>query len=153
MVDFASVLSKPSGEHDAPASLPAGLYLVVWLNQMLKERKTQNNPEGVALCEVQFGVREPLDGVDQEELNKREIDFSKKKVKHTFWLMDNSLWVLDDNKTGIFVKAGLDKTGKSLGDLLQEMVGMELKAQISEQPTQDGERTWNGIERFFSLDG
>ena len=66
--------------------------------------------------------------------------------------MENSLWVLDDTKSGVFTKAGLDKTGKNLGALLQEMIGMELKVQITEQPTQDGERTWNGISKFFSVE-
>jgi len=153
MVDFASILEKPSGQNNAPASLPPGIYLAVCVNGELKERPTKNNPEGAPVWEAQFSIREPLDGVDQDELTERGIDFSKKKVKHLFWLMENSLWVLDDDKSGVFVKAGLVKTGKSLGDLLQEMLGMGLKVQITEQLTQDGERTWNGISKFFSVDG
>ena len=151
MVDFAAILDKPSGENNAPPSLPPGIYLGVWANMEVKEKPTKNNPEGAPFCEVQFAIREPLDGVDQDELDERKIDFTRKKVRHSFWLMENSLWVLDDDKSGVFVKAGLDKVGKSLGDLLQEMIGVELKVQITEQPTADGERTWNGISKFFSM--
>ena len=151
MVDFSAITSQAAGEHNAPQSLPAGVYLGSWRQGELKERKTQNNPEGVGICEVVFAVTEPLDGVDQDELERREIDFSRKTVKHTFWLMDTALWVLDDKDSGVFVKAGLETSGKTLGDCLQEMVGQELKLVIEENPTKDGLRTWNGIKSFLSV--
>jgi len=118
MVDFSSLVNVQADTIERPKPLPVGSYQAVISKQ---EFGTTNSDKKTPYCRYLISPRTALDDVDQDALSK--VDLSKITLRQDFWLTPDSTYRLVE-----FLKKtlGLDTTGRNLGDLIPEAVGMSV---------------------------
>lgn len=124
---FTSILSNAKlGEIERPKPLPAGSYVALiktWtFDQTKSEKKTP-------FARVELEIKAALDDVNQVDLEEfGSVD--GKKVKHDFYLTENSLFGLQQF---VLEHVGLDLQGMSLDQALPQTVNNQVGVKIKHE--------------------
>ena len=155
-INFADLaeLNTSSDESKPPANFPPGKYASVVrgtprTREVKWNDKETGEPKSVNVLSFYFVPTEDLEGVNQDELESRNIEFGKRGIKHDYWLDSDSLWRL--NK--LYEACGLDTEGRSHVELIEEVVGSELGIIVTEEPAKkDSDGTlYNRIKAVVNL--
>lgn len=138
-IDFAKILGKQAESVEKPKPLPVGTYLC-------------NNPEmpkfiGVGKAETpcaEFGliVLAPQDDVDPTELQEFG-NWKGKSIRHRMFLTDASEYRTIENLEEAF---GIDKVGKTLGQMFNETKNRQVLVKIKHRPSDDGTEIFHEVE-------
>ena len=139
MTNFASILDQKAEDVKAPPLLPTGSYLTVV--QGLPETG-QSSKKQTDFFKFTHRIVQPLDDVDHDELEAAFPEgVAGKTVANTFYLTENSLFMLKQ-----FVEnCGIDMTGKTMRQCVDELPNCEVVINIRHRPTQDGTRMFAEI--------
>lgn len=129
--DLSNFLGKRTDEVEKPKPLPVGNYGWLIQGHEITESSQKKTP-GVKFF---FQPFEAKDDVDEDLLAEVKEPF-KRKMAHTFWLTEDSLWRLNE-----FVKMvlGSDAEGKTLEEAIPETTGQQFIAAIRHEATQEGD--------------
>jgi hypothetical protein len=121
MANFSELLKKPAFEAKKPAALPVGDYTgIVTAKELGTVERTGNSY-------VRYFVQltEYPDGMDEAD---KTVDLSKRKLRRDFYLTDDALYRLDEFLRSCRVHG----EGKMYEDLLDEVIGMIVIAQVKQ---------------------
>lgn len=131
MPDFSALLKKPAGEAKRPPVLPVGDYQGVIRSHEVGDSNRNHTPY------VRFGIvltewPESIDPADRPD-----IELNKRQMRRDFFLTEDSLWRLDE-----FIRScGVDPAGRMYEEVLPELVGQPVTAQVQHfmSQTREGE--------------
>jgi hypothetical protein len=135
--DFASLLSVNIEDIEAPKPVPVGEYRL----RVEAMEEVESSKKGTPGLKFTFLVVAADSSIDKEELGD---SVGKKKVNTTFWLTENSRFMLAE-----FLK-NLGITSGNLGQGVLEAPGKEVYASITQKPSDNG-RLYNDITSFRAV--
>lgn len=137
MTDFATLLSKNIEDIEAPKPVPVGEYRL----RVEGSEEVESSKKGTPGLKFTFLVVAADSSIDKEELGDA---IGKKKVNTTFWLTDNSLFMIGEFLKNLGVSSG------SLAQGVLEAPGKEVYASITQKPSDNG-RLYNDITSFRAV--
>jgi ribosomal protein S10 len=147
--NFQSILDKPAAEVKRPLPLPVGTYLWLIINQ---PRIDKSPKEQTQFVEYTFRCLQPMDDVDPQALGDykaRGSEVAGKELKVTFWLTEAAAYrLVNDDNNGFLDILGLDKSGKSLSQLISEAPGNQVLGSITHSNSKDGSQVYANITSF-----
>ena len=142
MTDFSSLLSLDASKVEKPKPLPVGTYDCLIEKYELGESTNNKTP----FCKVHLNVIAAGPDVDTDAL--ADIgDFTKKKLNVTYWLTPDTLHRFKDLFENVL---GMDITGKTFDELLPNLQGNPVKAEVIHQPSKDGESVYANVNRLLA---
>lgn len=136
MVDFTSLLRKPAGEAKKPAALDAADYPAIIKSFEVGDNNKNKTPY------VRFHVT-PTGWPGDPQLGEdgKPIDLSKRNLRRDYFLTEDALWRLDE-----FISAlGIDMSGRSYEEVLPELVGTQVTAEVQQYMNQQNNEIGNQI--------
>ena len=121
MSNFSELLKKPAFEAKKPEALVAGDYPGIITSKELGTSQQKNTPY------VRYFVQltEWPEGPDEAD---KTVDLSKRKLRRDFYFTDDALFRLDE-----FLRScKIDGAGKAYEDLLDEVIGASVIAQVKQ---------------------
>ena len=146
-MSLQDILSKRIGDVEKPKTKPAGWYLISINGAILIESSKKKTP-GV---EITFDFVAPHESIDTALLE--DVKVAGTQIRDTFYLTEGSLWRLfGDAKKGVdgFVQqCGLQPTAEDgLMEVIKMLPGAQVLAEISQEPTQSGDSTFNKVTKY-----
>jgi len=143
-VDFTNELNISCDEIQKPKPLPAGTYFMTATGKRLGTSTTK----GTKYAEVTFEISSL--GPDLTEEDLEGVKYLGRSMKQTFWLTEDSLYRI----LSFFKAASLDIAGRSIGDVLEDIIGTNVLAEVSqvfsENVDEDGEQIiYSNISKFL----
>src|SRR4051812_21378179 len=127
MADFQSILNKPAESIEKPKPRPPGTYLCI-VHGQYKQREINDKP----IIEIPLKTMQAQEDVDQAQLT--EAGGVGNIVTQTFWLLNNDG---NDNSWPLvkFLEndLGIEKTGKTLAQMLSEAPGKQVLATLKHE--------------------
>lgn len=142
--NFADILNRSTDTIEKPKPLPGGEYLLIINKYSLGESQQKKTP----YVRIEFSIGAPGADVDQSLL--QGIDLSKKGQKDDFYLTEDSLYRVVEFMTR---DLGINGTGRTLSQMLPEVVGKQVIASIKQVPSQKpgDDRVFNEIEGYRNV--
>lgn len=140
-MDFTALLDTNCDEVHEPLPTPKGFYtLTVGSNKKFGKSSVQETP----FVELEFVDPIPGDDVD-EDLFEQYVASRPKGliIKNKFYLSDGAKFMLKN----FFKAVGINTTGRSLGDCLEDVPGEDVGAFIEVKAGQNG-RHYSEIKEF-----
>jgi hypothetical protein len=142
-MNIDEILNKPAEEAKAPEPLPAGAYSGVLTSHRFDKSSKKQTPF------VAFKLR--LNGYDEDEISEEDLpdNWMSKELEIEFYLSESAQFILVETAEAL----GIDKSGKNLKALIEEMDGKEVTAMIIQESyeTQDGkQRVRNRVNRLVA---
>ena len=131
MPDFSKLANSKAGEAKKPKALPEGNYLAVikgWSFEPAPAGKDYESIVRFNLGMMDWPAEVPESDKQQDLGNGqfKPIDLSKRQMRRDFY--DNVLYRLDD-----FIKScGVDMNGRTYSEVLPELVGKRVIAQVKQ---------------------
>jgi len=127
MASFVDILNKPAETIEKPKQRPPGTYLCI-VNGPHKQREINDKP----VVDIAFKTMQAQDDVDQSAL--AEAGGVGNTVTQSFFLTTNDG---NDNSWGLlnFLEnhLGIEKTGKSLAQMLAEAPGKQVLVNVAHE--------------------
>lgn len=130
MPDFSKLANAKAGEAKKPKALPEGNYSAIIKGWEFVPAPAGKNYE--SMVRFNLGLLDWPDSVPQDEREQdlgngpKAIDLSKMSMRRDFY--DNTLYRLDD-----FIKScGVDMNGRTYSEVLPELVGKRVVAQVKQ---------------------
>jgi hypothetical protein len=128
---FGSILDEPAQDAERPPNLPRGHYHT----SVASFREDKSSQKGTEFIEYGLKIVEPLDDVDEEELEEFG-DTRNHVIPVRFYLTEKSKYRLKE----FLEHCGVDLSdGKSFKQAIPEAVNCEIVAQVIHEPLQSGE--------------
>ena len=145
MVDFSKILSKQAETIEKPKPLPIGTF--IFLNTALPEFTGIGKKETPAAV-FSLQLVAPTDDVDMDQL-KAYGEWKGKKQRFVMYLSENAEYRTLEELENSF---GIDKTGKTLGQMFNETVNKQVYGTIKHRPSDDGTEIYAEIEKLARVD-
>lgn len=128
MTDYADIVKGSWDEIPEVQVLPTGSWLLRGRNATYQPAKGEGSPSVLFV----YGVKEPMDDVDNTELSKLgdNYDVEANKIFTRFFIGDNSDW---DKVRKHLEKHGVSTKGKSIADSLKEFQGAQVIAYVDQR--------------------
>lgn|SRR5215510_1842712 len=154
MVDFSQLLKKPAGEAKRPPTLPVGDYPAVIKGYEVGDSNRNKTPYFRFPIVLQDWPKDSSDEwtvVDHEGnaslANKADVDLSKRSMRMDFYVTDDALWRFDD-----FVRScGINPAGRPYEEILPELVGQPVLAEVQQYLNQQTNETGNQIRKLVGF--
>jgi hypothetical protein len=139
MPDFSQLLSRPADSWEKPKPLPAGTYFGTILGYSYQESSQKKTPS----VRYELSVTDVGKDIDVSELV--DVDLTKKKFTHDFYLTEGAGYRLVE-----FVeKMGVSTSGRSTGEFVPDLVGKPVMMEVSKSPREDDpDSFYNRVERL-----
>ncbi len=124
-LQFSSILDKPADSVEAPKPIPQGQYVAIVQGLPEQVESSQKKTPGL---KFQFRITAALSEVDEDVVGK--------VVNHTYWLTEESAFML----TQFLENAGIELAGKTIGTATDEVPNREVVISIRHRPSPDGQR-------------
>lgn len=147
MSGFKDLLDKKVEDTTQPPVLPTGTYRLRAISAKVKEAKDEDKNDRILFV---YGVVEPQDDVDPDRIaDLSEEDFEGTRLFHNQWLGDKR----DEYGLRTFLeKHGLDMSGRTYPEVLENIAGAEIMAYVEEGVDQrDGETPENNVGAFAAV--
>jgi hypothetical protein len=144
MVDFSHLLRKPAGEAKRPPALPAGDYEGVIRSYEFGDNNRNHTPY------VRFQI--VLTSWPQalpEGSRPEGVELSKRQLRKDAYLTEDSLWRLDT----MISSCGIEPYGRNYEEVLAEMVGQPVTAEVQQYLNQQTNEIGNNIGNVVGLNG
>ena len=128
MSDYADIVQQSWDEIPEVKVLPAGSWLLRGRNATYQPAKGEGSPSVLFV----YGVKEPMDDVDNAELAKlgTDYDVEANKIFTRFFIGDNSDW---DKVRKHLEKHGVTTKGQSISDSLKGFQGSQVIAYVDQR--------------------
>ena len=133
MSSFEDILNKPTEEVSAPPVLPQGAYHTIVMG--LPERGESREKKTPSLT-FRHKIVAPLEGVDEEALAQIEGGVVGKEIKNTFYITENSAFMLKD----FLANCGIELDGKTMAQALDEVPNAEVIIFIKHDQIGEGDQ-------------
>lgn len=133
--DFRSLLSKPADQIERPKPLPAGTYEGTITKYEYGKSKEKKTPY------VRYFVQVNSAGEDVDPVEMDGIDLSKKQLRRDFYLTDDAEYRVKE----LWESCGIDGTGRSLGEILPDLIGCQVLLEVTQRNSEDGKDTYNDV--------
>ena len=130
MVDFNDLLEQNTDEVVAPKPMPSGEYTFVVTRYEMDKSSQKQTPF------IRYYLRPTAAGDDvDEEMLEQVSNWQQKELKATFYLTENSMFMLKN-----FLKDAceIEVEGKQFKELIPEAVGCEVTGTVSVQSGSNG---------------
>ena len=124
MVDFRTLMAKPLDEVKAPPPLPNGTYHGILSKFNFAESRDKKTP----YCEYSIQLTGPGDDIEASEVS--DVDWSKKQLRKTFYLTEDSLYRFKE----FLESLGLATAGKTIDSLIQDTLNMQVLVGVTSRP-------------------
>jgi len=143
MVNLAALLNTDAGQAKRPVPFNDGTYFGIIKSQEFTESKTKKTPGVQYNIELTHAADDTdLTGQD-EEGNDVQLNPAGKVFRTTFWVSENSLFMLKD-----FIKSfGIEVEGRSFAELVPQVVGQPVMVDLTKSPRTSGEGFYNDIAK------
>lgn len=139
--DFESLLSTQCDDDHEPMPLPKGMY-----NFTVGSKKEFGKSSQKGTPYVELELIDPVPGSDVDDEEFEACVASRPKgvhVRATFYLTDAARFMLKN----FFKAVGIDTTGRSYADCLDEVSGEQVGAFVEIETTDKG-RHYNNVSEF-----
>tara|TARA_R110002153_G_scaffold274298_2_gene448206 strand:- start:27415 stop:27834 length:420 start_codon:yes stop_codon:yes gene_type:complete len=139
-------MSKAADEVEAPKATPPGTYVLAVLSTETGESQQKKTP----FLRVHFSIVDAGEDVDADALEEAGgmAKVATRKLRHEFYITDDALFRLKDFMT----MCGFDLAGKTLGEIVPDLVGAQVKAALIQKANQDGTVFYTNIASFAPMD-
>jgi len=131
-VNFQSLLSKPVDQIKEPAPLPAGTYTGSIKSYKYDESREKKTP----YVRFEIGLTGPGADISPDEV--AEIDLTKKVMRRDYYLTEDALFRLKQ----LFDTCGIDYAGRSLAEVIPDLVHAEVLVAITTRSSEDGKKIY-----------
>ena len=141
MANFQDILNRPSEEIKPMPTLPMGSYhtIVVGLPEQGESSKKKT-----PFLKFTHKITAALDDVDPDAINEFQADgeaIAGQEVDNTFYITDKSANMLKE----FLINCGVDLTGKSLAEGLDDVPNSEVIINIKHEASDDGKRVFSKV--------
>jgi hypothetical protein len=138
--NFKTMLRKNMDDVKKPQPIPEGTYRARVASHSFDESAQKKTP----FVRFQVVPTDAADGVDTDDLETslQGQALTSKKLRCDFYLTDEALFRLKD----LFVSCGIDSSGRTLEECIQEMDHKTVLIDVTKSPSQDGETFYNNIK-------
>jgi len=137
MVDFKSLLSRPTDDIKKPLALPAGTYYAMIKGYELGESKQKKTP----FVRFNFTLTGPGEDISPEDLEG--VDLGKKALRTDFYLTPDSEYRLKD-----FIESiGIPTQGRTFFELLPECASKDVLLDVTQRNSDDGADVFNDVAK------
>lgn len=149
MTDFTSILQKPADEIEPPKQLPAGTYMA----RLSAEEFGHSNQKGTPFVRWYTTPIDAFSDVDTEELEEVkaqvEGDLSRRSMRMTFYLTENSLFRVRD-----FLRdtVGIASNGRNLEEMIPEAANQEIVISVAHGTSQNTGNVYAYVLDYASSD-
>lgn len=152
MVDFSLLLKKPAGEAKRPPELFAGDYYALVKGYELGDNNVNKTPYlrlQVALQDWPDNSPDEWTATDPEnnttyQVSKADVDLAKRSMRKDFFFTEDALWRLDE-----FIRScKIDPRGRAYDEILPELVGQPVVAEVQQYLNQRTQQTGNQIGKL-----
>jgi hypothetical protein len=133
--DFRSLLAKPADSIEKPKPLPAGTYTGTINKYEYGKSKEKKTP----YVRYFLQINEAGEDVDPVELDG--VDLSKKQLRRDYYLTDDAEYRVKE----LWESCGIDGTGRSLGEILPDLIGCSVIIEVTQRNSEDGLTTYNDV--------
>lgn len=133
--DFRALLSKPADSIERPKALPAGTFLGAVTKYEYGKSREKKTPY------VRYTIQLHGAGPDVDPDDVTEVDFSKKTLKKDYYLTDDAEYRVKE----LWESCGIDGTGRSLGEILPDIVGCSVMMDVTQRNSEDGKDVFNDV--------
>ena len=151
MPDFSQLLSKPAGESRRPPTLPAGDYPAIIKSFEYGDNNTNRTPYvrfAIGLTDWDQNVPDSWSQADAQgnltEVSKSDVDLSRRQLRRDYFLTDDAYWRLDE----LILSCGVVPNGRSYEEVIPELVGSPVLAEVQQYLNQRSNETGNQIGRL-----
>lgn len=139
MSNFADILKKRASDVEAPKPLPVGTYicLVTALPEFAKMGKNETDVANYTLRVIQAG-----EDVDPDAYREATKGRETVQIKHRFFLTEDAIYRL---KNFLVDDLQIEEDGKTLGELIQESAGRQVRVSLKHRPSQDGTQIYSEV--------
>jgi hypothetical protein len=141
MANFEDILNRPSEDIKPPVTLPMGSYHTVVIGMPEQGKSSKKKTDYLKFV---HRVVAPLSDVDPEAIEAFQVDgetISGQEIDNTFYITDKSAFMLKE----FIENCGVDLTGKSLVEGIEEVPNREVVIHIKHETSEDGKRTFARI--------
>lgn len=144
-MSFQDLMSKAADEVEAPKPTPPGTYVLAITSTETGESSTKKTP----FLRVHFAITEACEDVDADAIEEAGgmEKITSRKLRHEFYITDDALFRLKD----FMELCGFDLTGKTLGEIVPDLVGSQIKASLIQKANQDGTMFYTNINSFAAV--
>ena len=143
---FSSVLNKPTSDIQTPQAYPVGSYLCIVDGQATPGESSQKK---TPYMELAYKIIQPHSAIDESQLPPGGIQGKIIKGMSTrFYLTEDSIYRLVEH---LERDLGIDKTGKTPGEMLAEAPGRQVIVHLKHEPSQDGTRMYHNVSGFAKV--
>jgi hypothetical protein len=149
-VNLSALLNTSADEVKRPVPLNDGSYYGVVKSHAMVESREKKTP-GV---EYTVELTHAADGTDlvgyDEDNNEVTLEPTGKQFRTTFYLTENSLFMLKD-----FIKSlGIEVSGRTLGELIPMAIGQPVLCSITKVPRRgEGGGFYNNLDKVVGAQG
>lgn len=138
--NLAALLNTKADEVERPLALPDGTYFgIIRRHEFITS--SQKKTPGVQYTSEITHAHEDVDLADYLDKDGNTKEVRGKEVRSTFWLSEKALFMLTD-----FIEScGIDPAGRSLGELIPQVIGQPVVLDIVRTPLDSGEGFRNEI--------
>jgi hypothetical protein len=140
--NFQEVLSQPAAEIEKPKPLPVGHYICI-IDGPFKPGETKDSK---GFVEFKLKPLAPDADVDMEELSSQK-GIGIRTLRYTLWLEDESRWRIVE----FGEKLGLDAKSMTIGQILSEATGRQIKAKVKHTVSADGTQIYANVESVHAI--
>jgi len=133
--DFRALLSKPTETIERPKALPVGTYLGTISKYEYGKSAQKKTPY------VRYFISLTGAGEDVDPDAMEGVDLSKKQMRKDYYLTDDAQYRVKE----LWESCGIDGTGRSLGEILPDLVGMPVMLEVTKRNSEDGKDEFNDV--------
>lgn len=137
-VNLQELLRKPADQVERPKPLPGGTYNGMVSGREFGESREKKTPY------VRFSIQVVTPGNDIDPTTIAGIDLSKKKLRRDFFLTPDAEYRLVE----FAESCGINKSGRSLAELIEECLNKPVLVEVIQKPNQDGSEVYNEVQNL-----
>lgn len=135
-VSFKDLLSTPLDTVKRPPALPQGTYEGVVKAFEFGESREKKTP----YVRVFFTLIAAGEDVDADLMNG--VDLAKRAPRTDFYVTNDSMWRIKE----FLASLGLDVEGRTLSEVIPEMVSANVQLYITQRSSADGQEIFNDVK-------
>lgn len=135
-VSFKDLLSTPLDLVKRPPALPQGTYEGVVKSFEFGESREKKTP----FVRVYFTLIAAGEDVDPTLMEG--VDLAKRAPRTDFYVTNDSMWRIKE----FLASLGLDVEGRTLSEVIPEMVGANVQMYITQRSSADGQEIFNDVK-------
>lgn len=141
--NFSSILHKQADDVKPPPLIPSGTYTAVIVGLPEQVESSKKKTPGLRFT---FRIIAADEDVSQDDLDAFEGGVAGKMIKNDMWMTEDPVY-FENNLKSLIQHCGIDLSGKSLGEGLDETPNSQVRIFVKHEPSEDGQRMFAKVGR------